>query len=300
MRTIKRVTLLIATLTLAVGLQVSAQDSAPTGWQQSLIIDMTATQTAYSDSWEGGEAGSFNWVGNVNGQAEKQYSPKLNFRSTLKISFGQTFTQDAETKNWSKPKKSTDLIDWENLVRFTVGKPIDPYAAIRLETQFQDASVPDKKRSFSPLHLTESFGIAHEFYKKDKDQILSRFGLALKQTYVKAIVDSSTFETKTISSNEWGFESVTDASLTLSANLKYTSKLSLFKAFSYSKKDEVKGTPAEDYWKAIDINWENIINATVSKIVSVNMYTQLLYDKEVSLKGRLKETLGIGFVFKLI
>ena len=34
--------------------------------------------------------------------------------------------------------------------------------------------------------------------------------------------------------------------------------------------------------------------------VGFNLYTQLLYDKQVSRKGRIKETVGIGFVFKLI
>ncbi len=97
-----------------------------------------------------------------------------------------------------------------------------------------------------------------------------------------------------------GIESVTDVSLTLNHQMQYTGKLTLYKAFFFSGKDEVKGTPFEDDWKAVDINWENIIAASLSKIITVNFYTQLLYDKEVSKKGRFKETLGIGFVFKMI
>ncbi|MCP4686097.1 MAG: hypothetical protein GY867_11730, partial [bacterium] len=77
-------------------------------------------------------------------------------------------------------------------------------------------------------------------------------------------------------------------------------KLTLFKALFFSEKDAVAGTVAEDYWKAVDVNFENIVNASITKIISVNFYLQLLYDKEVSVKGRLKETLGIGFVFKLV
>ena len=79
------------------------------------MIDITTTQTGYSNSWVGGEAGSINWVSNLNGSAEKQLHSKFNFKSTLKLSFGQTTTQDAETKDWSRPKKSTDLIDFENV-----------------------------------------------------------------------------------------------------------------------------------------------------------------------------------------
>ena len=72
------------------------------------------------------------------------------------------------------------------------------------------------------------------------------------------------------------------------------------KALFFSEKDKVAGTPYEDDWKAIDINWENIVSASITKIITVNLYTQLLYDKEVSKKGRFKETLGIGFVFKMM
>ena len=97
-----------------------------------------------------------------------------------------------------------------------------------------------------------------------------------------------------------GIESVTDVSLHMRDNLTYTGKLTLYKAFYFSEKDKVKGTVAEDYWKAIDVNWENIVTASITKLISVNFYTQFLYDKEVSKKGRIKETLGIGLVYKLM
>jgi len=276
---------------------VTADDSTVTGWKRSLIIDLTATQTAYSDSWEGGEAGAASWVGNLNGKAEKQLSPKFNFASTLKLSFGQTLTQDSE-KNWSKPKKSTDLIDWENVGRFTMHRYVDPYVAFRLETQFLDASVEAKKRYLTPMKLTESAGISRLFYEKEDDQIISRLGLAMRQILKKSIVDTNfTIEDSTLIDS--GIESVTDVTLSLSERLKYTGKLTLFKALYFSEKDNVKGTEFEDYWKAVDVNWENIVNASISKIITVNFYTQFLYDKEVTKKGRFKQTLGIGFIFKL-
>jgi hypothetical protein len=279
---------------------VTAQDSALTGWQTSLIADVTATQTAYSDSWTGGEAGSFSWVSNVNGTASKQLSPKFNLKSSLKMSYGQTLTQDKDTKKWSEPTKSTDLIDWENVGRFTLHKYVDPYVAFRIETQFVDASVDAKNRYLSPLKLTESGGVARELYKKEEDQIITRFGLALRQIITKEIVDSITFATENVTTTDGGLESVTDVKLSLHERLGYVSKLTLYKALFFSEKDAVAGTEAEDYWKAVDVNWENIINASITKIITVNFYTQFLYDKEVSKQGRVKQTMGLGFVFKLM
>jgi DUF3078 family protein len=281
---------------------VSAEDSTIVGWNKSLAVDFTVTQTSYSDSWTGGEAGSINWVSNLNGSAEKQISPKINFRSSLRLSFGQTHTQntDLEDKPWKKPQKSTDLIDWENVGKFTMGWFVDPYVAFRVESQFYDGAVPDHKRWLSPMKLTESAGVAKNLYKKDKDFVSTRLGLGIRQLMVKTFKDMIDYETETLTSTDGGLESVTDAELKLHKNIKYTSKLTLFKALYYSKKDDVVGTVREDYWKAIDVNWENIVSASITKIITVNLYTQLLYDKEVDLKGRWKETLAIGFVFKMI
>ena len=282
---------LLLTMMLFAGIVSASEDSLKHGWNTGLIFDLTTTQANYSDSWVGGEAGSFNWVSNLNGSAERQLSPKFNYKSTLKLSFGQTHSQDQETKSWSKPAKSTDLIDWENVGRFTMGGFVDPYVAFRVESQFLDASDPDTNRYLNPMKLTESAGIAKMLYKKDeKNTVLSRLGFALKQNMNKAF-DKNT--------NDGGLESVTDVNMVLSEKMKYTGKLSLYKAFFFSAKDDFANTEYADDWKAIDVNWENIINATITKIVSVNFYTQLLYDKQITKKARIKETLGLGLVVKL-
>ena len=284
-------------------MNVNAADTTSSGWQRSLVIDLTTTQTGYSDSWVGGEAGSFNWVTNINSSAEKQFSPKFNLKSTLKVSFGQTKTQDAETKEWSNAVKSTDLIDFENVGKITLGGFVDPYVAFRLETQFYDGQVESMKQYFSPMKFTESAGISKLLYKKDKESLTSRLGLGLRQIYKNSVVDTSgtlmyaVFDTTL---TDGGLESVTDAVFKLSERMTYTGKLTMYKAFFFSESDAVKGLESEDYWKAVDVNWENIISAQVSKIITVNLYTQLLYDKEISKKGRFKETIAVGFVFKLI
>ena len=279
---------------------VLAADSTGNTWTKSLIIDVTATQTSYSDSWAGGEAGSFNWVSNLNGSAEKNLTPIFNYKSTLKMSFGQTLSQDAETKRWSKPIKSTDLIDWENVGRFTLHKLVDPYIAFRLESQFADASFAQKRLALSPTKLTESAGMARVFIDNERKNLTSRLGLGLRQIMTKFIVDTMALTTDSKTTTDGGFESVTDLKVNFNERMSYVGKLSLYKAMFYSEKDGVAGTPGEDDWKAVDVNWENTISATVTKLVSVNLYAQLLYDKQISYKGRLKETLGIGLVYRMI
>lgn len=274
-----------------------AHSEEQTGWSRSLTVDATTTQATYSDSWTGGEAGSVNWVANLNGSAEKQLAPWFDLRSTLKLSFGQTLTQDAETKVWSKPAKSTDLIDFENVGRITKNWLVDPFVAFRVETQFLDASVDTSKRSLSPMKLTESVGMAKQFYKQDNQHLTSRLGLALRQILTKQIIGAA-ISTRT--TTDGGMESVTDVVKTFNERLQYTGKLTLYKAFFFSESDKTDTTAQAGFWKTVDINWENIFSASITRLITVNLYTQLLYDKEISKRGRFKETLGIGFVFRMI
>ena len=297
----KLFTFVLATFTgmlFGIPLVAAQNDSTDaTGWKTNLVTDLTVTQTAYSDSWVGGEAGAASWVGNLNGSAEKQLSPSVQFRSSLKLSFGQTLTQDT-AKVWSKPHKSTDLIDFENVMRVTKNWHVDPYAAFRLESQFVDASFESKKLYFTPLRLTESAGLARKFYEKDKEFVTSRLGIALRQTFTSSVSDPNTLATFDTTLSDFGIESVTDANFMLSDKMQYTGKLTLFKAVS-SDADNSEDVETADYWKAVDANWENIVSAQLSKILAVNFYLQLLYDKEITTRARIKETLGLGFVFKL-
>lgn len=291
--------LILAVFTMFAG-NLSAEDDTSKVSIKSVIFDFTTTQSSYSDSWVGGEAGSLNWASNLNAFSRSFLSPTFELRSRLKLSFGQTLIQNADTKNWSKPQKSTDLIDFESVGSYLTKWYVNPYVAFRAETQFYDGRNSLKKLFLSPLKLTESAGATRKFYEKDKDFVSTRLGLGIRQIITKMITDTVALTTESETSTDAGFESVTDADLPLHKNIRYNGKLSLFKAFSYSKSDDVKGTPAEDYWKSIDVNLENSFTAAVTKIVTVNLYLQLLYDKEISRKGRIKETLALGITVSMI
>ena len=268
-------------------------------WKKSVDLGLTVTQGSYSDNWTGGEAGNVSWAALANSVFEKKFSEILNSKTTAKFSFGQTHSQDQETKKWAKPTKSTDLVDLETLTRFTLKTWVDPYLAFRFESQFLDASLPEVKRYINPKKLTESGGVSRMFYKTEKDEILTRLGLALRQIITEEVVDTVMEKTETNSTSDGGIESVSDVRLTLSDKISYTSKLSLYKAFFFSESDELKGTPEENYWKEVDVNWENSVSVSITKYVVVSLYTQLLYDKQISKKGRFKENLSLGVTYRL-
>jgi len=268
-------------------------------WKKSVDFGLTVTQNSYSDNWAGGEAGNVSWMALANSVFEKKLSEILSSKTTAKFAFGQTHSQDQETKKWAKPTKSTDLLDIETLTRFTLKTWVDPYLALRFESQFLDASVPQVKRYINPKKLTESVGVSRVFYKTENNEILSRLGFGLRQIITEDIVDTSMKKTEINSTNAGGIESVSDVRLTFSDKISYTSKLTLYKALFFSESDKFKGTPEGDYWKEVDVNWQNTISISISKYVTVSLFTQLLYDKEVSKKGRFKETLSLGLTYKL-
>ncbi|HXV14649.1 MAG TPA: hypothetical protein VEC56_10645, partial [Candidatus Krumholzibacteria bacterium] len=115
-------------------------------------------------------------------------------------------------------------------------------------------------------------------------------------------------------------------------NLTYTSRLSFYQPFNWSKKSVFEdaspdslaaaGVPTDvaDYTTTVDIDWQNTVSAKVTKVIAVQLYVELLYDKydntvvpevddtamlenpgpvaaSVRKKGQFKETLGIGLAY---
>ncbi len=279
-------------LTLAASQMISAGEPDSL-WKNSADFNLALTQNAYSDSWAGGEAGNASWVTTLNTLFEGPLSGSIRLKSTNKLSFGQTMTQDPETKKWKKPLKSTDLIDLEQIFSYSSSWPVNPYFGLRFESQFLDASVDSVKRYVNPFTITESTGFTRRLYEKEKQFIDTRFGFAMREFFRRDIVDTAQQTTTTSSTTDGGLESVTDLNLMVHQNIKWTSKLSMFKALTVSSE-------TADNWSTMDINWENIFAASVTKYISVNLYLQLLYDKQINLRGRFKESLALGFTYKLM
>lgn len=259
-------------------------------WKKTADIHFNATQNAYTDNWTGGEIGSMSWIFNSNATAEKQFNEKINNKNTLKLAFGQTHNQNADTKAWLKPVKSTDLIDFESLLKLTLGSMVDPYTAGRVESQFIDAM----ELSLNPLKFTESAGASRTFIKKDNIDLNARAGLAVRQLI------SRTTDTSLII-NDGGLDFIAEYTTPLGTeHITFNSKLQIYTAFFNSDADATDGTATEGYWKSPDINWENTFSAKITQYIDVNIYTQWLFDKEIDKVGRFKQTLSLGINYTLL
>jgi hypothetical protein len=310
-------------------------------WYFALDVGLAMSQAAYTANWNGGEQGQLAWTSILNSKLENQLRKSVNWRNTLKLAFGQTHNQkhdDAGIRFWDRPEKTTDLIDLESIVRFTMGHWVDPYLAGRAISQFLDITDPFGRDLFiSPMTLFLSGGFAREFYRTEDEFLLSRLGGAfrenIRQLYPMAPPDNTK---RTEKSHDAGIEWVSDYAIkVLEDKVLWTSKLTVYKPIEYSFRGDMDNISEADreqygldgdvssYPNAVDVNWENIFSAEVTSWLNFNLYFMFVYDKydnsvlpqfdgngnltnpvdvhtAVRKSGQIKQTLAVGLAFKLL
>ncbi|HUI92553.1 MAG TPA: hypothetical protein VLX68_09935 [Chitinivibrionales bacterium] len=289
----------IKILSIAAGAVVLAAAAAQGDpWKIDLDLNLTTGVNSYSDNWVGGEAGSFNWGSQFLGIAEKQITAITNTRSTLKLQFGQTAVQNKDTKQWGAPQKSTDLIDFEELFRFTLHAWVDPFISVRGISEFLDGSDTLLTRYVNPWDVTEAVGASRTLQKNDNVEWTTRLGAAVHQLVDRQHLDTATGTRATDVTNDGGAEFDMD----LRANnrekwVEYLGSLRVYEALLSSKANAAKGTPAENDWRYPHVKWENTLTLTFAKYLMLNMSAYVYYDKDISKDARLKETFAAGVTY---
>ncbi|MBM4399351.1 MAG: DUF3078 domain-containing protein [Candidatus Cloacimonetes bacterium] len=265
-------------------------------WKYSADASFSLAQNFYSEKWAGTELSNINWIANSNSSAEKQLSKIMHDRTTLKLAFGQTHTQKTDAlgdKYWEKAQKTTDKIDLESLLRFTLQFYVDPFAAARMESQFMDMSDPAKTRMVNPLKLTETAGIARTFIKDDYQELNSRLGAAFRQNIDRDVLVGTERETQT--TNDGGLEFITEYSKKfMPKDVTYKSKLLVYEALFNSKSKDLN-----DDWKSPDVKWENTLSTKLWSVITMSLIFDVIYEREQVKEIQYKETLALGVSYQL-
>jgi len=284
--------LLLAALTFSLAL-LSAE-----GWVLNSDVNVTLTQSAFSDNWTGSELSNITWVASSNSSAQKQMADWLNNRTTLKLAFGQTHLQKTDSlgiKYWQEPDKTTDKIDLESLFKFTLQKWVDPYAALRFESQFLDESDATLTRIVNPMLFTESAGIMKTFLETEKNHLSLRLGGAVRERLNRDEMNLTTNERELVTTVDGGLEAVAEFKHILRlANASFNSKFWAYQALFNSKSDDLNND-----WKALDYVWENILTTKLWGFLSANLTFELRYEKEAIDEIQWKQILGLGFTYTL-
>ncbi len=277
--------LLIAIITMLLGTLVAQEN-----WEYSFDVKGTLSQSYYTDNWDGEEESNINWLLQGNMTANKQLLDWFRSMNTLKMKFGQIYDTETDATTgdqkpgWKEPRKSDDEIDLLSLGLLTFDGWVDPYVSLRLQTVFESES----KRAFDPARFSQGLGAAKIIFEEQRLGLNTRAGLLMRENYVYGIAPMI----------DGGFESITEFMWVCPYDRsKFTSNLFLFQAIFNSEEDEaLKGN---DDWKQLDIEWTNELSIQLYKYLSFNIYTQLLYDKEIDYTGRFKQTSGLSLTYKL-
>lgn len=271
------------------------------GWQGSAQVGLSLSQTAYSSAWAGGEEGALAWTFNAEAGLARQLSSRARWDNQFKFQFGQTHTQRESEgrRTWQAPKKAADRIFLESVLRLTLGAVVDPYAAVSWESQCVDVSVPEVKRSLNPMLLTESLGGGRGLLETQRTRLFSRVGFGLRHRVDNEVVRVEPRQTHRRTTTEGGFEWVTDLSHAMGGKATYASKLRVFQALFSDASDQFpEGSPQREFWKKPDVAWEHSLSASLAGILQFTTFVEFLYDKEVDLRGRLRESMGIGIGYR--
>jgi hypothetical protein len=263
-----------------------SEDSIKIGWYNSAVGKLNFTQASF-DNWIQGGENSWAWLFNLAGFT-LQKQDQFTWTNTGKVEFGQLKTGDEEAR------KSADEIFLESEFAYHWLKTILTYAAVNGRTQFAkgyDFTVEPKvliSKFLNPGYFIQSAGLKYH----PLQYLNTRFGFALKQTVVTEEKFASGYtdriDTKKIEKIriETGLESVSNLTKKISESSVFVTSLELF---SNLKRFE-----------EIDIRWDNLLTAEVTKYIAFSFSFQIYYDSDLSRKRQFKQYIGVGLKYSLL
>ena len=214
----------------------------------------------------------------------------------LKLRYGQTALQGLDStkeKSWSDFQKSTDLIEGEYVLKFTLGAFADPYLSVKGKSQFFDNRVESNHRRVNPVELKEAFGAPRVFVEKELSKIDGRLGAAARQNIDRDVVVSGEWET----TNDMGLDLVLSYNARRADDLfQYKSTFEVFQALYRNTHDSLTAKEITEY-RTPDVRWEHLLKVNVSKVLIFTLGVEFLYDREIDKDIQLRENLSAGLSY---
>jgi len=168
-------------------------------------------------------------------------------------------------------RKSADEINLESVYTKKLSKYLNPFVAVTAKTQFlsgfqySDTSKTKISEFLDPGYFTQSAG-------------LTRLGVTLKETATDIFPQESGLEV--------GVSSVTNYKRQFQENVIFSSKLDVFSDL--------------EAFDRIDVLWENDLTLKVAKYITVTVEADLFYDKDISDKKQIRQTLAVGLTYTFL
>lgn len=255
------------------------------GWKPSANGTLNLSQS-YFDNWSKGGTNTMSWEGRLEGAVIRK-EVDWDWETRARVAYGQSHLDGLGTR------KASDELMFETVYTRNVMEWINPFAAGKLQSQFAagydyNDSAGTRTRvtgPFDPTYVTQTVGLG----KSWTDAYTVRVGGTLKETFSAAQYgyadDTETAEIETFKI-EPGASFIADVRRDLMENILLTSNLNVFVNF--------RGI------EAIDVRWENQLTAKVNSFVSLNAGLEILYDKDISARRQIRQTMAVGVSFLTI
>jgi hypothetical protein len=275
---------LISLLLLLIASVLSQEKTAiDTTWQKEAVGSFSFSQ-AHFDNWATGGENTFAHQFDLGGKLVYN-SDKYIWTNAAKIAFGNSKIGETETK------KTIDELRIESIVTYLLEFMAEPYLALKGETQLAPGYIYDENSKMQvsgfldPGYFTQSVG----FQYSPIEELPIRFGAAVKETITKDFPapyadDPETKRIETIKI-ELGLETVLAFSKKINENTLINATIDLFNNFTSIE--------------ATDVRWDTDIITQITKYINVKLNVKLFYDKDISVKRQLNQSLLLGISYTL-
>lgn len=265
-------------------------------WRLSGETTLTATVDSYSQNWSRRNTGTITWICRANNTFNKPLSERILSETILRLAFGQTKIRNRDSNRWSSPRTTTDLIDFQSVLRYSLDGFIDPYTSTRISTQFHDTRDEVNTRYLNPACFTQSFGITKDLLSTSELRWRMRMGGAFRTKIDRDTliyertgrnnISTGLYETSIV--NDGGTELVTELRMRKSDWLTFNTKLLIYEALVRP------GPKQNNHWRYPDISWENSLKIDLTKHVVLNYYLHVIYDREIDRAPKIRQTFSGG------
>ncbi|KMQ50442.1 hypothetical protein CHISP_2689 [Chitinispirillum alkaliphilum] len=276
--------------------QISLGNELSIPWKFSAETTVSANLNTWSDNWERRNSGSFTWICRINKSLDAKLSERMLSETMLRLAFGQTSIRSTEDNSWSSPETTTDMVDFLSILKLSLEGFIDPYASIRMTSQFHDTRDKFNVRFLNPITLTQSFGISKNLINDSDLRWSLRLGGAFRSkidrdTMIYHSIENKNkptgnFENSVIS--DGGTELISEIRVRKNDWLTFNSKLLVYEALILP--DHKRST----LWRFPELTWENNLKIDLTKHIMLNYYLQILYDREKGPDPKFRQTFSGG------
>lgn len=271
-------------------------------WTKGAFFSLAFNQVSLTNWKKGGENALSGTI--LTSFFANYKTDKMNWENNLTMSYGLMKTEGTDLR------KNEDKIDLNSKFGYVAYKKLFYSALLNFKTQFYNGYDYSKSpellvsKFMAPAYLTIAIGLdfkPFDYLSFFISPATGRFTFVLDQGL--ADIGAYGVEKGYYKGTEWvngkQFRPEFGAYFTAKFQkdvfkfMNIFSKIDIFNNYT----DNNKGKDYDNR-KYVDVNWETMINIKAGKFITTSLYTNLIYDRDVSEDVQFKEVFGVGFSYK--